>query len=167
MNVPAPPSAVAPDPGEDLEDTAVLAQIEHVLAEFRHLDIGRAAGPSQVAAPSAEESERRVLPRLGIQRRVGAAVRTAGGRDVGIDLLDASEDGLGIRARARLPLRAEVTVELSRPGVLRPLALAGVVRWCGPAADGTFTVGVRLHRRLTPMELSNLTAGAARANPGS
>src|SRR5262249_29264725 len=65
MNGPAP-FAVALDPGEELDDTAELAQIEHVLAEFRHLDIGRAAGtwpplgeaPVRVGSPALAGHER-------------------------------------------------------------------------------------------------------------
>lgn len=78
------------------------------------------------------------------------------GRDRGIDLQNASEDRLGVRLRAPFDIADEVNVEWSRPGVSRPVALVGEVRWCRPAADGTFLARVR-RRRLTYVELTHLT----------
>jgi hypothetical protein len=81
------------------------------------------------------------------------------GRDHGIDLVDASEDGLGVRLRVPFANGDEVTIELSRPGAGRPVTLTGKVRWCRPAPDGTYIAGVRLRRRLSFGELKNLTGG--------
>lgn len=178
MTPPAPPAA---DPEADLEDTVVMAHVERVMADARQ----RPPGTPPAADPTRESSgllarpivslppkpprvadadpggEHRLLPRRPVRRRVGAAIRkgtTGLGRDVGIDLLDATEDGLRVRLRVQIEAGAEVAVELSRPGVSRPLALVADVRWCRPAPDGTAVAGLRLRRRLSYLELTNLTS---------
>jgi hypothetical protein len=140
------------------------------MADFREVMNGPAASdgpaapahavPSPAATPlrphprvmADPTEEYRLCPRRPVTRRVGASCRrgTSGlGQDIGIDLADASEDGLGVRTRSPLAFGEEVTVELSRPGVSRPMVLVGDVRWCEASADGTFLAGVRLRRRLS------------------
>lgn len=175
-----PPSAPpAPDPEAELEDTVIMAHVERVMADARQRPPGtappadpvrdsgllaRPVVPLPAKPPRSAEAdpggEHRLLSRRPVRRRVGAAVRkgTMGlGRDVGIDLLDATEDGLRVRLRVPVETGAEVSVELSRPGVSRPLALVAEVRWCRPAPDGTAVAGLRLRRRLSYLELTNLT----------
>lgn len=149
--MPLPDGRPAPAAGLDDEvgDTAVVTDLARVLA-------GLQPTPGTAAQPG---PERRRCPRRAVARRVGAVVRkgaTGLGRDLGIDLADAAEEGLGLRLRAPMSAGDEAAVELSRPGVSRPLVLAGEVRWCRPDADGTYRAGVRLRRRLSYPELTNL-----------
>lgn len=143
---PTPPPAYGLD--DEVEDTAVVWDIDRLMADLRR----------EATAAPAPGGERRLSPRRPA-RRVGVVVRkgTPGsGRDLGIELADAAADGLGLRLRAPVDVGDEVSVELSRPGVSRPLSLTGDVQWCRPEADGTFAAGVRLRRRLTDPELANL-----------
>jgi hypothetical protein len=161
-----------------LADTVVTDHVDQVMTEFRRRlgggDTGAKLGPSPPPAgttgpgvPVARvlpdpSGEHRPGPRRTPARRVAVACRRGTlrvGRDHGIDLVDASEDGLGVRLRVPFANGDEVTIELSRPGVNQPVALTGTVRWCRPSPDGTYIAGVRLRRRLSYVELTNLTGG--------
>ena len=49
-----------------------------------------------------------------------------------------------------------VQVRVVRSAGRRPAPVAAEVRWCAPAAAGTYRAGLRLGRALTPGELADL-----------
>lgn len=92
----------------------------------------------------------------------GAAVvlrrgRTGAGPNLAIGLIDVTPQGLGVLLIAPLAFGDEVEVELSSPGVDKPLKMAGEVRWGMAVGDGTFRAGIQLGRRLTQVDIANLT----------
>jgi Tfp pilus assembly protein PilZ len=92
-------------------------------------------------------------------RRVGVAIQegTSGlGPNIAVGLANVSDDGLGVRINAPIPVGLEVSVELFLPGVHKPIKLVGEVRWCSPVGDSTHQAGLRLRRRLTYSELTGM-----------
>jgi len=77
------------------------------------------------------------------------------GPDLGAGLDDVSEDGLCVRVKAAVAPESQVEVRLAGPGRGKPVAVRGAVCWCRPDG-GRFAAGVRLARRLTHSELSEL-----------
>jgi hypothetical protein len=73
-----------------------------------------------------------------------------------MSLIDASEDGLGVRLKVALAPGDEVEVELSPPGVRKSFKRLGEIRWCREVGDGTFVAGMKLHKRLAFQELNEL-----------
>jgi hypothetical protein len=100
------------------------------------------------------------MKRLAYRRRPrGAAwleVRSGQGPDLAIALADLCEDGLGVRLT--VPVRAgdDVEVVIFRAAGGPPARISAVVRWCAPAADGTYRAGLRLGRSLAPDEIAEL-----------
>ena len=83
--------------------------------------------------------------------------RTGVGPNLAIGLIDVTPEGLGVLLIAPLAFGDEVEVELSSPGIDKPLKVAGEVRWSMAVGDGTFRAGIMLCRRLTPVDIANLT----------
>lgn len=149
----------SPDTGDDLEDTLFIGYVERVMADAR-AGVRGTAGDSVVLNEPATGANRRMFPRRPVTRRVTVGFRTGVlglGQNLGIDLVDATLDGLAVRLRASVAVGAEVSVEVMRPGVGKPMKLLAEVRWCRPVLDGTFLSGVRLRRRLTYLDLTDLT----------
>ena len=145
------------DPATDMEETVFLDCVTLISAEAR----------AQLGPPSAWDSkvldeppDHRIGRRRAIKRRVGVSVRSGSlglGPDLGGGLVDASEDGLGIRLKGAVTAGQEVTIEISLPGVSKPFRVVAEVRWCRPNMDGSFLAGVRLRRRLPYASLTDLT----------
>ncbi len=145
------------DPIADMEETLFLDCVTLISAEAR----------AQMGPPSAWDSkvldqppDHRIGRRRRINRRVGVAVRGGSlglGPDLGGGLVDASEDGLGLRLKGAVMAGQEITIELSLPGVSKPFRVVAEVRWCRPDAAGMFLAGVRLRRRLPYAALTDLT----------
>jgi hypothetical protein len=125
------------------------------------------SGNSPAAVQPASDSQavkartdHRLSRRRRVRRKVGVTVRigTLGlGADVGRELFDVTEDGLGITLKEPVTVGREVTLEISLPGVSKPLRLVADVRWCMPAGNGSYRAGVRLRRRLPYTALTDLT----------
>ena len=77
------------------------------------------------------------------------------GPDLGAGLVDVSEDGACVRVKAAIAPGAQVELKLAGPGRGKPVAIKGTVCWCRPDG-GRFVAGVRLARRLTHAEMSEL-----------
>lgn len=114
--------------------------------------------PAEPPAPPPRRNHRlcrRRPPRSGV--RVECRRGALGlGPNLAAGLLDVSEGGAGVRLTAPAGIGEEVEVVLARPGGGRPVRGLGDVRWCQPAADGTYRAGVRLRRRLTHADLLDL-----------
>ena len=82
---------------------------------------------------------------------------TGVGPNLAIGLVDVNPDGLGVQLNAPLTYGDEVEIELSSPGIGKPLRAVGEVRWSMAVGDGTFRAGIKLRRRLTPADIANLT----------
>lgn len=94
-----------------------------------------------------------------VLRRVAVVVRrgTMGlGPNLAVRIVDVTQDGLGLRLSGPVHPGDEVSVELSVPGIGKPVKVQADVRWCTNAGDGTFLAGVRLRRRLSYNEVSGL-----------
>ena len=78
------------------------------------------------------------------------------GPDLALLLIDVSEDGVGVRLKSAVELKAEVEVELLAPGFRKPLKRQGIVRWVRQLEDGTFAAGIQLHRRLSYAEVDQI-----------
>jgi hypothetical protein len=110
--------------------------------------------PAKPAQTNHRISRRRVVTRkVGIVLRKGAMGL---GPNLGVALLDASEDGLGVRIKGPLVQGDEIEVELSPPGVRKTYKRLGQVRWCRDVGDGTFVIGIKLQKRLAFTELNDL-----------
>jgi hypothetical protein len=97
--------------------------------------------------------------RRAIARGVALVLRrghTSLGPNLAISLVDANPDGLGVELNAPLNFGDVVEVELTAPGLSKPLKLVADVRWCMAVGDGTFRAGVKLRRRLTQVDIANL-----------
>ncbi|HEX3150261.1 MAG TPA: PilZ domain-containing protein [Gemmataceae bacterium] len=108
----------------------------------------------------AEPVNHRLDRRREVQRKVEVIVRrgTMGlGPNLALRITDATQDGLGLRLSASVQPNTEVAVELSVPGVGKPVKIQADVRWCLAVGDGTFLAGIRLRRRLSYTEVSSLT----------
>jgi hypothetical protein len=70
------------------------------------------------------------------------------GKDIGLKLLDDTEDGLRVRIKESTAAGREVTIDFALPGKRKPLWAVAEVRWRRAAGDGTFEAGVELGRRL-------------------
>jgi hypothetical protein len=77
------------------------------------------------------------------------------GPDLGAGLVDVSDDGACVRVKAAVAQGAQVELKLAGPGRGKPVAIRATVCWCRPEG-GRFLVGVRLARRLTHSEMSEL-----------
>jgi hypothetical protein len=113
-----------------------------------------------LALVTAESCDHRFGPRKAVTRKVDLAVRSGVsglGPDLGAGLVDMTQDGLGILLKEPVPVGTDVTIDLSLPGMDKPLRVLAEVRWCRPRGDGTFRAGVRLQRRLSNPTLTNLT----------
>jgi hypothetical protein len=113
-----------------------------------------AAPFAQAVAPA--QSGRRRPARSG----AGVEVRRAGqarGPNLADGLVDLSADGLGVRLEVQMVPGEGVEVVLQPPGAARPIAKAGQVRWCRPAAGGYYLAGISLARPLTALEVNGLT----------
>jgi hypothetical protein len=109
--------------------------------------------------PQPSQPNHRISRRRPVTRRVGVILRKGAlglGPNLALNLIDVSEDGLGVRIKSALAAGDEVEVELSPPGVRKPYKRVGEVRWCRKADDETFLIGVRLQKRLTFTELNEL-----------
>jgi len=78
------------------------------------------------------------------------------GPDLGLALLDVSEDGARVRVRIAIEPGVEAEVVLWPPGATVPVRRRARVAWCRPGIQGTFLVGVRLAEPLTEDELRDL-----------
>jgi PilZ domain len=111
--------------------------------------------------PPVSRTDQRLTRRR--QARSGAKVEfrrgTMGlGRDLAVSLIDVSEDGLRVRLTAEVKPGEEAELLVSRPGGGKALKTAAEVRWCMPAGDGTFLVGVRFRKRLAYRELTEFVS---------
>jgi hypothetical protein len=129
------------------------------------------AGPDkvllQISKPKAADSQvfkpplvDRIAQRRPVTRQVEFAVRTGRlgvGANIGCEMVDASEEGFGLRLKESVPVGRELTIELIPPGAYRPLRLVAEVRWCQPTGDGTFRAGVWLKWRLPSLTVLSIT----------
>ena len=122
-----------------------------------------ACGAPVVAAapgPEAPGRNKRLVRRRTVRGGVRAEVRrgmTGLGKDLAAGLADLSEDGLGVVVKTRLDPKEECEVVLIRAAGGKPLKVHAEVRWCRPAGDGTFRVGLRFRQRLARTDLLDLT----------
>ena len=114
-------------------------------------------GGSQIFKAPLDDRAGRRRP---VTRKVELAVRLGRlgvGADIGCELIDVSEEGLGLRLKVSVPVGRELSIQLLLPGTSKPLRLVAEVRWCEPAGDGTFRAGVWLQWRLPYLTVLNLT----------
>jgi hypothetical protein len=79
------------------------------------------------------------------------------GPNIGLEMVDVAEEGLGLRLSENVQIGRELTIEMILPGTQKPLRLVGEVRWTQAAGDGTFLVGVWLRWRLSSLAVQALT----------
>lgn len=122
------------------------------------LEINKSKSPgSQIFKPPLAD---RIAQRRPVTRQVEFAVtkgRLGVGANIGCELVDISEDGLGLRLKESVPVGRELTIELLLPGAYKPLRLVAEVRWCQPDGNGTFRAGVWFQWRLPHLTVMNLT----------
>lgn len=102
----------------------------------------------------------RASKRRPVTRKVEVAVRIGrlgAGADIGCELVDVAEDGLGLRLKQSVPVGRELSIQILLPGTSKPLRLVAEVRWCEPAGDNTFRAGVWLQWRLPYLTVLSLT----------
>ena len=99
--------------------------------------------------------ERRRRPRTGV--RVTCLKGVLGlGTNLAVAVLDASETGIRILARAPLEKGQEIEISVVGPGRGRPHVHAADVVWCVPAADNNYCVGAHFHERLSYANLHDI-----------
>jgi hypothetical protein len=73
-------------------------------------------------------------------------------------LVDLTEDRIKVRLNSPIPVGEDVEIELSPPGVGKPIKLRGSVATSRPSTDGkSFVSKVLLRHRLTFRQLADLT----------
>jgi PilZ domain len=115
-----------------------------------------AAAPPPTLDP---DLERRRRPRRAARPWAKAELRlgqTDLGPDLGLALLDVSEDGARIRLRLTVQPGDAAEVVLWPPGETAPVRRRARVVWCRPGIQGSFLAGVRLAEPLTAEELNAL-----------
>jgi hypothetical protein len=150
------------DSASELDDTVFLGFVAMVMEDARKPGGPKPQSDSGLFTDpiSGKRHERRLARRLLVTRRVQLIFRkgTLGlGPNIGVALADVGEDGLGVRLTTPIAKGEDASLELTRPGVSKPLRLVAEVRWCRPAEDGTFLAGLRLRRRLPYLVLTDLT----------
>ncbi len=144
------------DSVSDLDETIFFDCMSLITAEVRAEEGPQSAWDSKFL----DRPDRRLVSRQPVTQKVGLAVRggvSGLGRDLGAGLVDVTQDGLGIHLKEMVPVGREVTIDLSLPGVGKPLRFAAEVRWCRANGNGTFRAGVRLRHRLPNPTLTDLT----------
>jgi hypothetical protein len=97
----------------------------------------------------------RRLPRGGT--KVTCLKGTLGlGKNLARALLDISETGMRLVLNSAVNATEDIEVTLLGPGQSRSVKAVGEVIWCVGAADGTFCVGVRFHKRLRYMDFQTI-----------
>lgn len=79
------------------------------------------------------------------------------GANVAVALQDASEDGVLLVVKEPLAIGQEVEVEISTPGVSKPLKRYADVVWSASRAAGDYWAGCRLRKRFRYVDFINLT----------
>ena len=108
----------------------------------------------------ARTRNRRASRRLAPKARVKIVCRKGAldlGRNLALALLDASETGVRLALSESLEPGGEVSLTLDRPTGGKRIQCLGTVVWVVPAADGSFTAGIRLHKVLRYADLTHLT----------
>lgn len=105
--------------------------------------------------------EHRLKRRKGARPTLKLVVRrgTMGlGRNIALDILNLTEDGIGFRANEELGRGEEIEVTLTKPGQNRTLKIIADVCWCGEVpSDGlseVFVVGAKLRKRIAYADLT-------------
>ena len=70
--------------------------------------------------------------------------------------MDVSPDGARVRLTGPTEVGEEIRVRLRRKGTRKSIEVMAEVRWCQPEGGGVYLAGLRLLRRLTPIELTEL-----------
>jgi len=78
------------------------------------------------------------------------------GKNVAVAALDLSEVGVRLIVRVELARNAAVEVQLTGPGILRPLRRGGKVVWSEPLKEGGYAIGVVFEKPLTYADLHRL-----------
>jgi hypothetical protein len=79
------------------------------------------------------------------------------GANLAVRLLDVSESGVRLLARAALDPPQEVTLTIEGMGHLRPIKTTGKVVWCVPADDGAYCMGIQFFKYIPYADLTRLT----------
>jgi hypothetical protein len=111
-------------------------------------------------------AERR-LPRRRPARHGLQAICRAGimglGPDLGLEVRDLSEEGLGLFLREPLAVGGDAEVELTAPWLPHPVKRRAEVVWCRPEGGG-FWAGLRLRPRLPFADVMALTRQSVAAS---
>jgi hypothetical protein len=114
------------------------------------------AGPPAAPVPSfPDRLGRRWLARRGVRTEVRRE-SPPDMADLGLGLIDVSADGACVRLTAPVERGEEVRVRLRRRGSKKAVEIIAETRWCRPEGGGVYVAGLRLRRRLTPAELTQL-----------
>ena len=105
-------------------------------------------------ASASRSAPRRPSRHIDITCRKGA---TGLGPNLGVALLDVTEDRLKVRLKSAVPVGEDVEVELTPPGSGKPMKLRGTAVTCRPSGGGTFVSKILLRHRLAFRELSDIT----------
>jgi hypothetical protein len=121
--------------------------------------VSRPTGGSTADSASAAGVERRMCPKR-LARHGGQLEFRRGasglGPNLGLELVDVSEDGLCVHIKESVAPGDEVEVAVGRPLGGKLHKRHGRVRWCRPAWGTGFLVEVHLARRLSVIELNEV-----------
>lgn len=120
-------------------------------------------GPSEIeptGEPASIQAERRSSIRKPARMHIGLQCRrrTLGSvTNLATRLVDISQGGVQLAARALLQLREEVEIVLDGYGVHMPIRRMALVRWVVPIEDGGCCAGVQFDKPLSSLEVEILT----------
>ncbi len=83
------------------------------------------------------------------------------GKDIALEVINLTEDGIGFRAAAELLVGDEVEVTLTKPGQNRSLKFIADIRWSSEQLSEedewpTYVVGAKLRSRISYVDLTML-----------
>lgn len=79
------------------------------------------------------------------------------GRNIAVKLLDVSESGTRLTVNIALETSQEVLILLESQHHARPIRTPGVVMWCIPSGENTWTVGIRFGKYLSYADFTHFT----------
>lgn len=75
------------------------------------------------------------------------------GRNTALDKKDVSEEGIQLVVSSAFKPGDEIEIQLTAPGMSKPMGRVAEVVWCAAREDGTFIIGARMRKAFAYAEI--------------